>query len=185
MSPKQRILILDDEEFIRQNLQRILKDEGYAADAVATGDEARQLLNSDDMDLVLLDLNLGQENGLDLLRELKEQQPELLVIVITGYATVESAVEALKLGAYDYIKKPFKADAIRLIVKLALETRSLRRSLRYRRRHDEEHLLGGTDLVGSSPQLLEVARQTREVAQHGYATVLVTGESGTGKELVA
>jgi len=108
------------------------------------------------------------------------------VIIITGYGTVESAVEALKLGAYDYIKKPFKADAIHLIVRLALETQNLRREVRSLRRSSQgKELLDTADMVGSSPQLLQIYRQVREVAKHETATVLITGESGAGKELVA
>jgi DNA-binding NtrC family response regulator len=110
----------------------------------------------------------------------------VLVIIITGYGTVESAVEALKMGAYDYIKKPFKADAIRLIVKLALETQNLRREVRQLRRGSQAREASGDNImVGSSEQLTQVYRQIREVAKHETSTVLITGESGTGKELVA
>ena len=99
---------------------------------------------------------------------------------------IETAVSAIKQGAYDFIKKPFKADAIRLIVRLALETQSLRREVRHLRREGKgKDLPGPADMIGSSPQLLQIYRQVREVAKHETATVLITGESGTGKELVA
>ncbi len=181
-----RILIVDDEAFIRDNLERILGEDGYRPFSTEYGEEALRLVQEEEVDLVLLDLNLAGRSGLDVLRELREADPELLVIVITGYGTVESAVEALKLGAYDYIKKPFKADAIRLIVKLALETRTLRREIRNLRRDGQSRgLPAGADMIGNSPALLQVYRQVREVAKHETATVLITGESGTGKELVA
>lgn len=180
----EKILIVDDEAFIRENLERILAEDGYRTFSAANGEEAINTASAEEVDLVLLDLNLGNRSGLDVLRELHEIDPQLLVIIITGYGTVESAVEALKLGAYDYIKKPFKADAIHLIVRLALETQNLRREVRSLRRGGKD-MLDSADMVGSSSQLLQVYRQVREVAKHETATVLITGESGVGKELVA
>lgn len=182
----ERILVVDDEAFIRENLERILEEDGYRAYSTASGDEAVREVSEEEIDLVLLDLNLGSKSGLDVLRTLREVDPDVLVIIITGYGTVESAVEALKMGAYDYIKKPFKADAIRLIVRLALETQNLRREVRrLRRGNPMRDLPDDSVMVGSSPQLMQIYRQIREVAKHETATVLVTGESGTGKELVA
>jgi DNA-binding NtrC family response regulator len=182
----ERILIVDDEAFIRENLERILGEDGYHAYSSDNGDDAVKEVGEADVDLVFLDLNLGAESGLDVLRAMREADPEVLVIIITGYGTVESAVEALKMGAYDYIKKPFKADAIRLIVKLALETQNLRREVRQLRRGSQSREASGDNLmVGSSEQLTQVYRQIREVAKHETSTVLITGESGTGKELVA
>jgi DNA-binding NtrC family response regulator len=182
----ERILVVDDEAFIRENLERILEEDGYRPYSTASGDEAVREVSEEEIDLVLLDLNLGNKSGLDVLRAMREVDPEVLVIIITGYGTVESAVEALKLGAYDYIKKPFKADAIRLIVRLGLETQNLRREVRQlRRSNPTRDLPDDSVMVGSSPQLMQVYRQIREVAKHETATVLITGESGTGKELVA
>ncbi len=176
----EKILIVDDEAFIRENLERILAADGYRALSTGSPEEAISIVTEDEISLVLLDLNLGSESGLDVLRAIKEVDPELLVIIITGYGTVESAVEALKIGAYDYIKKPFKADAIHLIVKLALETQSLRRKVKRLVRQEND-----INMIGTSPALLQIFQQIREVAKHETATVLITGESGTGKELVA
>lgn len=181
----ERILIVDDEAFIRENLERILTDDGYRTYSATGGDEAATLLQEEEIDLVLLDLNLGPESGIDVLERLKKIDPKVLVIIITGYATVESAVNALKLGAYDYIKKPFKADAIHLIVRLALETQSLRRDLRRLKRRGGSAPLSRSEMIGASAEINEVFHRCREVAQHDSATVLITGESGTGKELVA
>ncbi len=180
---KETILIIDDEAFIRENVQRILHEDGYRVLEAADGAEARELIASEDVDLALLDLNLGPENGLQLLTALKEANPDLLVIIITGYGSVESAVEALKLGAFDYMKKPFKADALRVIVKLALQTQELKREVRSLRRSGALGL--DLPLLGESPVIRQVLDQVREVARIPGATVLVTGESGTGKELVA
>lgn len=176
----EKILIVDDEAFIRENLERIISEDGYRPISTELPDEAIRIVTEEEISLVLLDLNLGSSSGLDVLRAMREVDPEILVIIITGYGTVESAVKALKIGAYDYIKKPFKADAIRLIVKLALETQNLRRKVKRLSRDSD-----GINMVGSSPQLLQIFQQIREVAKHETATVLITGDSGTGKELVA
>ncbi|MDX2479726.1 MAG: sigma-54 dependent transcriptional regulator [Desulfuromusa sp.] len=176
----EKILIVDDEAFIRENLERIIAEDGYRPISTEFSDEAIRIVSEEEISLVLLDLNLGSSSGLDVLRAMREVDPEILVIIITGYGTVESAVDALKIGAYDYIKKPFKADAIRLIVKLALETQNLRRKVKRLSRD-----AAGINMVGNSPPLLHIFQQIREVAKHETATVLITGESGTGKELVA
>ncbi|MBI5447039.1 MAG: sigma-54-dependent Fis family transcriptional regulator [Deltaproteobacteria bacterium] len=176
------ILIVDDEEFLRKELERILGEEGYTVRGVETGAGALEVVDREGADLVLLDLNLPDVHGVQVLREIKARDPEALVIVVTGYGSVESAVESLKLGAYDFIKKPFKADAIKLIVRLALETQRLRRRVRVLR---ERELASGQAVVAESPAMAEVLRQARDVAGHSDTTVLITGESGTGKEIIA
>ncbi len=178
----EKILIIDDEPFIRENVQRILSDQGYQVCQAACAAEAREQVNGGDVDLALLDLNLGTEHGIDVLKSLKEIDPDLLVIIITGYGSVESAVDALRLGAYHYMKKPFKADALRVIVKLALQTQTLKREVRTLKRSGS--LPGRSPMIGSSPAFNSVVEQVRQVARIP-STVLITGESGTGKELVA
>ncbi|HEY4743074.1 MAG TPA: sigma-54 dependent transcriptional regulator, partial [Desulfuromonadaceae bacterium] len=179
----EKILIIDDEAFIRENVERILGDQGYQVCTAASGGEAREIVAADEVDLALLDLNLGTENGIDVLKALKELDPDLLVIIITGYGSVESAVDALKLGAFHYMKKPFKADALRVIVKLALQTQTLKREVRNLKRVDAI-LPGRSPMIGRSQAFGEVIAQVREIARIP-STVLITGESGTGKELVA
>jgi two-component system, NtrC family, response regulator AtoC len=179
----EKILIIDDEAFICENVQRILSSEGFQVCAAATGQEARDIVASEEIDLALLDLNLGTENGIDVLKTLKELDPELLVIIITGYGSVESAVESLKLGAFHYMKKPFKSDALRLIVKLALKTQTLKREVR-KLKSAGGVLPGRSPMIGRSVAFHEVAAQVREISRIP-STVLITGESGTGKELVA
>ncbi len=180
----ERILIIDDEAFIRENVERILRDDGYTVLGAASSGEALELVADEDLDLVLLDLNLGREDGIEVLKALKEIDPELLVIIITGFGSVESAVEALKLGAFHYMKKPLKADALRVVVKLALQTQSLKREVRNFRRWDLE-LFEKVPIVGASRAQQEIIAQIREIARFPASTVLITGESGTGKELVA
>lgn len=179
----EKILIIDDESFICENVERILGDEGYQVCSAASSNEAREVVLANDIDLALLDLNLGTENGIDVLKSLKEIDPDLLVIIITGYGSVESAVDALKLGAFHYMKKPFKADALRVIVKLALQTQTLKREVRNLKRADG-FLPGRFPMIGTSSAFAEVIAQMREIARIP-STVLITGESGTGKELVA
>ncbi len=175
------ILIVDDEAFLRDQLERILGEEGYRVHGVDTGRAALDLADREPVDLVLLDLNLPDVHGIEVLRELRARDPHLLIIVITGYGSVESAVQSLKLGAYDYVKKPFKADAIKLIVRLALETQRLRRRVRALGERAE----APGPVVVHSEAMQGVLRQAASVATHPDTTVLITGESGTGKEVVA
>ncbi len=178
------ILIVDDEEFIRLSLQQILSEEDYNVILNESGAEALRTFTEEEIDLVLLDLNLPDMSGLEILRRIKQLQPQILTIIMTGFASVESAVEAIKLGAYDYIKKPFKADAIKLITKLALETQSLKKTVS---ELIEQKSQGKSieSIVGESSEISTIKNQIIEYARHDSATVLITGQSGTGKELVA
>ncbi|NOX17174.1 MAG: sigma-54-dependent Fis family transcriptional regulator [Chlorobi bacterium] len=181
---KERILVIDDEEFIRSNIKRILSSAGYKVTVLESGTSALDLLKKTEYDLILLDLNLPDIHGLKVLKKIKELNEETLVIIMTGYASVESAVEAIKLGAYDYIKKPFKADAIKLIIKLAIETLSLKKEVK-----QLKSLQPGNSslekLLGTSSAILRVKNQIKEYAKYDSETVLITGESGVGKELIA
>jgi len=184
MGKQWKILIVDDEDFLRNNLQNILGTAGYEIVAVEAGNSALELIKSSDFDLVLLDLNLPDINGLEVLRQIKKLNEETLVIIMTGYASVESAVEALKLGAYDYIKKPFKADAIKLIIKLAIETLALKKQVKQLRKQTPQDS-SFSKLLGTSPAITRLKTQIREYAKYDSETVLITGESGVGKELIA
>ncbi|GBC62537.1 sigma-54-dependent Fis family transcriptional re gulator [Desulfonema ishimotonii] len=180
----EKILVVDDESIIRENLERIFIEERYAVDSVATGREALAVLEGDDADVLLLDLNLPDTNGLEVLQRAKELDPELMVIIITGYASVDSAVKALKLGAYDYIKKPFKADVIKLIVRLAFEAQRLKKKVGNLERQIRK-IPSQPHIIAESDQMRHILTQVTEVARHDGATVLITGESGTGKQVVA
>jgi DNA-binding NtrC family response regulator len=179
----EKILIIDDEAFIRENVSRILSEDGFEVCQAANMREASEQVAAGEIDLALLDLNLGPENGIDVLKILKELDPELLIIIITGFGSVESAVDALKMGAFHYMKKPFKADALRVIVKLALQTQILKREVRNLKRADS-CLPGRIPMIGRSEPFRDVVNQVREIARIP-STVLITGESGTGKELIA
>jgi len=179
-----RILIVDDEALIRKSLGQMLGHKGYDVVTAASAAEARKVFTAGEFALALLDLRLPDASGIDLLREFKAAQPDLLVIMMTAYGSVETAVEAMRLGAYDYVNKPFKSREIEVIVRLALEARHLKREVKELR----EEALGATDLgniVARDPAMLKVLDMVRKVAQNPDVTVLIQGESGTGKEMVA
>ncbi len=180
----QKILVVDDELIIRDNLERILTEESYTVVTVPTGEKALSVLEENDLDVMLLDLNLPDISGLEVLQKAKKLDPELMVIIITGYASVESAVKALKLGAYDYIKKPFKADVIKLIVRLAFDAQNLKKQVGNLERRIKP-IPTQLNIIAESEQMQQILTQVNEVARHEGATILITGESGTGKQVVA
>lgn len=179
-----KILVIDDEEFIRINLKDIFTSEKYSVDLASLGEKGLNAIRTNQYDLAFLDINLPDMNGIEVLKEIKKIEPDLLVIIITGFASVESAVNAIKLGAYDYIKKPFKADAIKLITKLALETQSLKKKVIELETQQKEHS-DISSIVGLSPEIDKLKSHITEIAKYDSETVLITGESGSGKELVA
>jgi two-component system response regulator AtoC len=179
----QNVLVVDDEESMRHLLTVILADRGYDVRAVSNGEDALRELSARDYDLVLSDVRMPRMDGLSLLRKALDLHPGITFIVMSAYGTHDTAIEAMKAGAYDYVSKPFKPDEVLLVLRKAEER--LRLSRENRRLRSE--LSGGFRLenfVGASPAVQEVLRQLRKVAPT-KATVLVTGESGTGKELVA
>jgi len=177
------VLIADDEESMRHLLAVILKDRGYEVRAVSNGEEALKELAARDYDLVLSDVRMPRMDGLTLLRKALETRPDLTFIVMSAYGTHDTAIEAMKAGAYDYVSKPFKPDEVVLVLRKAEERERLARENRRLR----TELAAGyrfENIVGASDAMQEILRQVRKVAPL-KATVLLTGESGTGKELVA
>ena len=177
------LLIVEDERSVRECCREVARSLGFSTQLAESCDECYRLLNTVNVDVILLDLRLPGSNGLDLLRQIRSRRPEAIVIVMTGFATVQSAVQAMKLGAYDYITKPFNFDELRLELervtthlKLTAENRLLREQLRSKQ--------GFGQLVGHSPEMEKLYRM---IAKAAYSThpVLILGESGTGKELVA
>jgi len=181
--PFNHVLVVDDEESMRHLLSVILTGRGYEVRAVSNGEDALRELSARDYDLVLSDVRMPRMDGLVLLRRALELHPELTFIVMSAYGTHDTAIEAMKAGAYDYVSKPFKPDEVVLVLRKAEER--LRLSRENRRLRSE--LAAGfriESFIGSSPALQEMLGQVRKVAPT-KTTVLLTGESGTGKELVA
>ncbi|MFZ0313549.1 MAG: sigma-54 dependent transcriptional regulator [Candidatus Korobacteraceae bacterium] len=177
------LLIVEDERSVRECCRDVARSLGFSTQLAESRDEACRILDTANVDVVLLDLRLPGGNGLEILREVKQRRPEAVTIVMTGFATVQSAVQAMKLGAYDYITKPFNFDELRLELervtdhlKLTTENRLLREQLRSKQ--------GFGPLVGHSPEMEKLYRIIAKAA-HSSHPVLILGESGTGKELVA
>ena len=178
------ILIVDDQESIRHFIARALSDEGHNVGTAGEGREALKLVEKEPPDLVLLDLRLPDMHGLDVLKEIKSSCPELPVVIMTAFGDVESAVRAMKLGAFDYINKPLNLEQLSLLVGRGLDSQKLWRELTHHRRQQSQRFSG--DFVrGSSPKIHAVFQMCEQVALSDSTSVLIQGESGTGKELVA
>jgi DNA-binding NtrC family response regulator len=177
----ERILIIDDEETLCYFLKESLEENGYQAVAAHTAREGLEVVTKQQIDLVLLDLKLPDGDGLNVLYEIKKEDSDLPVIVLTGHAAVESAVQAMKLGAYDYLEKPINLGELNLTAAKALESQAMRQEIqRLRSQQDRDHEF----IVGNSKQMLDIMRLVERLAP-SKASVLIQGESGTGKEVVA
>jgi two-component system nitrogen regulation response regulator NtrX len=174
------ILIVDDEESICQSLSGILEDEGYEALAVGSGEEALKKIEEDSISLVLLDIWLPGIDGIETLKRIKSEYPQLRVVMMSGHGTIETAVKAIKLGAFDFIEKPLSLEKVVIIVHNALAMLRL----------EEENILlkqkvaKEYELTGNSPPILELKEMINLIAPTN-AWILIMGENGTGKELVA
>jgi len=183
MRSEANILVIDDEETMRDSCQQALSQQGNKVEVAEDGVRGLAMLEKELFDLVILDLKMPGLSGMEVLKKIKESDPEAVVIVITGYATVESAVEAMKRGAYDFIPKPFTPDSLRMIAKRALEKRRLSLENVLLRTELEDRFGPGV-IIGQSKSMREVEELVRQVAPTD-TTVLISGETGTGKELVA
>lgn len=180
---KARILVVDDEGSLRELLVIMLQREGYRVDDAENGVVALAMVQKTEYDLIVSDIQMPQMNGIELLREIRSQEIEVTVLMITAFSSTEDAVEAMKLGAYDYITKPFKNDEIRLVIKKALERTQLQVENRQLKKQLGERFTFKR-LIGNSSAMKGLISLLERVAP-SEANVLIGGESGTGKELVA
>lgn len=183
MDSEKKLLVIDDEPAIREGVRRILESDAYKVETFAGGHAALERIKQESFDLVITDLKMPGISGMEVLKAIKEIQPDLPVIFITGYSSVDSAVEVMKLGAVDYIAKPFTPEEMLQTIKTALEQRVVALEDLYllKELRDGE---GFDRFVGKSQEMVKVYRRIMQVAPTD-STVLITGESGTGKELVA
>ncbi len=179
-----RILIVDDDKLVTWSLTRDFEREGCQIKTVGNGESALPALREFNPDLILLDLRLPGIDGLEVLKQIRATDSEVIVIMMTAYATVETAVQAVKLGAIDFIKKPFTFDELKIIIERALRSKTLSREVANLRQHIRQKY-GIHNIIGVSRQMQEVFTLIRKIAQSDATTVLITGESGTGKDLVA
>ena len=177
------ILVIDDEEAIRDACSQVLKKEGYSVKTAEDGIEGLELFRKEFFHAVLLDLKLPGIDGMDILSLIKEEQPKTQVIIITGFASIDSAVEAMQRGASDYLPKPFTPEQLRLITKKALDSRKILIENIYLREESKKHI--PFDMVIGKSKIMEKVLDIVKRISSSDSTVLITGESGTGKEILA
>ena len=176
------MLVVDDEVLIRQSLHAVLADEGFAVAAAESAAEAWRAFERDRPDIVLLDLVLGDGNGLDLLRRMKEVAPSIKVVVVSAHGSFEHAVGAMKLGAYDFIKKPFELEEVVATVRNAARTSALEQLVAYLSDHDRRR--SGSHLIYESAVMRDLVREITIVATNPVPVLLLLGETGTGKQVL-
>ena len=180
---KDKILVADDEQSMREFLDIMLKKEGYKVSLASNGEEVAKLVDNDLFDLVLLDIRMPKLDGISALKKIKSNAPETIVIMITAYASADTAIKAMKEGAYDYITKPFKVEEIKLIIKNALEKKNLQKENILLKQVVRDRFHFG-NIIGQSPKMVALYDLLEKVSPT-KTNILITGESGTGKELVA
>jgi two-component system, NtrC family, response regulator AtoC len=178
-----RILVADDHDSLRRGIVRALTEAGHDVDESPNGTAALERLHEAQYDVVLSDLKMGGSDGMDVLRTARALQPTTAVILMTAFGTVHTAVEAMKIGAFDYVQKPFEIEEMEVKIEKALEHRRLRREIEYLR-HTQQDIYEFDRIVGASGALQSVLGIVRKVAKSN-STVLIRGETGTGKELIA
>ena len=179
-----RVLIIEDESLIRWSLRQKFEERNYDVSEAENGDAAMRAIEEDVYDLIMLDYKLPDMTGLDILRKLRKTDQDVVVIMMTAFSSIENAVEAIKLGAFDYLAKPFDMDQLMLMVDKSLETTKLRREVRELRRH-LQHEYGSDQIIGQDSSMMQVLDLVNGVARSGATTVFLRGETGTGKDLIA
>ncbi len=180
---KGKILIIEDERSLHEILKMLVEGEGYAVYSAYDGKEGIELIRKDIFDIIITDIRIPYHDGFEILKETKTISPDTIVIMITAFGITESALEAMKLGAYDYINKPFKIDEIRIIINNAFEKRGLRKEVRnLRETISKTYRLD--NIIGKSHSMQKILMVLPKIAVSD-SNVLITGQSGCGKELIA
>src|SRR6056297_2089637 len=183
MSTNISLLIVDDEESVRDSLYNWFVEDGFEVSCAADAKEALSMLESESFDIILADIKMPGMDGMEMHRRIRALNPESIVIIMTAFASVETAVQALKDGAYDYITKPFDPDDLSHLIRNAatqIEQKTEAESFK----HKETNLENIEDIVGNSQAMMQVLKEVENVSQSN-SSVIITGESGTGKELIA
>ncbi|MEQ1724137.1 MAG: response regulator, partial [Pseudobdellovibrio sp.] len=180
---KSRILVVDDEESIREFLEIMLKKENYEVTTAEDGLRAKEILSKKSFDMVISDMQMPNVTGIELLKYVKESYPDIVFMMITAFGTTETAVDAMKMGAYDYVTKPFKIDEVRLNIANALRSKNLETEVRVLKKELVKEY-SFQNMIGNSTAMHSIFDLVRRVSQ-APTNILVTGESGTGKEVVA
>jgi DNA-binding NtrC family response regulator len=181
---KHKILVVDDEQLIRWSLEQNLKKQGYEVMTAGSGEDALRLLREEAPDLMLLDIQLPGISGMEVLEKVKEMEEEIIVIMVTALGVLETAVKAMRIGAYDYINKPFNLDELAIVIRKALETSELKKEVAHLR-SEQSRKYGIGNIIGKSKHMQNVLAMVEKIARSDASTVLIQGESGTGKELIA
>ncbi len=184
MINEKKILLIDDEKNIHYSFKRLFKNESYSFASCFDGEEGLKKMTDHDWDLVIMDIRMPKMDGLTLLKKAKEENPKLVIIIVTAHGTTETAIEAMKLGAYDYLIKPFDIDELQKLVKKALSDSEMMREDVSFQTAEEIPSAGKEVIIGQSPKMQAVYKTIGQIAEK-KVNVLITGESGTGKELVA
>lgn len=180
---RNKILVVDDEHLIRWSLEQNLKKQGYDVVTAGSGEDGLRLAKEEQPDLILLDIQLPGISGIEVLEKIKEHDEDIIVIMVTAHGGLETAVNAMRLGAYDYVSKPFNLDELSIIIKKSLETSDLKREVARLRTETKKSV--PPNIIGNSHAMRYLMDVLDKVAKSEASSVLVQGESGTGKELVA
>ncbi|TAN40430.1 MAG: sigma-54-dependent Fis family transcriptional regulator [Nitrospirae bacterium] len=181
---KGKILVVDDEKLLRWSLQQNLSKEGFTVITAENGAEGLELFLEDQPDIVLLDVHLPDTSGIHILESIKKENRDAIVIMVTAFGDVQTAVKTIKMGAYDFVEKPFNMEKLKILISKALETVSLRKEV-FQFRSQIAKKYGFSKIIGRSPEMTRILDLIRKVASSDATTIMLQGESGTGKDLVA
>ena len=181
---KAKILVVDDEKLLRWSLQQNLSKEGFTVITAEKGMQGLELFSEEQPDITLLDVHLPDISGINVLENIKKENRDAIIIMVTAFGDIQTAVKTIKIGAYDFVEKPFNMDKLKILIGKALETVSLRKEVsQFRSQLSRKY--GFTNIIGKSDEMLKIGELVKKVAKSDATTILLQGESGTGKDLVA